>query len=615
MRLLYLLVAIMYCSPLVASGQTPFEPMALDNLSAFESTTSNWQIVGSALSDYEVVHSLDTQPGVGVLANLQTEEAKGHLFSAWNHSDIELDLEVLMPKGSNSGVYLQSRYEVQLLDSWGVTEPKQSDIGGIYQRWDESRPEGQRGYEGHPPRFNVARAPGLWQHLNILFRAPRFDESGNKIENARFERVMLNGVVVHENVEVTGPTRAAAHEDEVPQAPFMIQGDHGPVAFRNMKYRMFRPTSIALSDLSLKYYEGEFNHQMPDLSTLSVVQENEVANITSKDAQSEREFVMEYSGTLNTPVTGTYIFEVAHTSRVRLEINGNEVLTDQSERVNGLREFPRNAASIDLGAGAHSFKLVYAKGRWHGAPTTLGFFGSGPGLMRAELTESGSMAYDAYSAFEVAPNQEPWLQRNFVPHQGEKRTHAISVGYPAGINYSYDMSRGALLHVWKGPFVDASTMWYQRGNMQSALPLGSVIERSGLPAISMLDSDQAAWPDSVDNFKFVGYKLNKMGEPTFEYQAGPLMISDHLSPDESNNRLVRKIDVEGEADNAWVLVAESESIEDQGSGVFLIDGQTMYVEIETAQSIQIREVNDREQLVVPISLDSGIASLKYTLIW
>ena len=88
--------------------------------------------------------------------------------------------------------------------------------------------------EGHPPRVNASKQPGEWQSFDIVFRAPRFDASGTKTENARFVRVIHNGVVIHENVELTGPTNASAFADENPTGPVMLQGDHGPVAFRNL---------------------------------------------------------------------------------------------------------------------------------------------------------------------------------------------------------------------------------------------------------------------------------------------------------------------------------------------------------------------------------------------
>ena len=91
-----------------------------------------------------------------------------------------------------------------------------------------------KGFEGHSPRVNASRAPGQWQSFDVVFRVPRFDEDGRKIANARFEKVIHNGIIVHEDVEVTGPTRASAFNDEKPLGPLMLQGDHGPVAYRNI---------------------------------------------------------------------------------------------------------------------------------------------------------------------------------------------------------------------------------------------------------------------------------------------------------------------------------------------------------------------------------------------
>jgi hypothetical protein len=103
------------------------------------------------------------------------------LFTKTVYGDADLELDYMMAKGSNSGIYLQGRYEIQLLDSWGTVNPKSGDNGGIYERWDDSKPEGQQGYDGHAPRQNASRAPGLWQHIKISFQAPRFDGKGQKI--------------------------------------------------------------------------------------------------------------------------------------------------------------------------------------------------------------------------------------------------------------------------------------------------------------------------------------------------------------------------------------------------------------------------------------------------
>jgi hypothetical protein len=158
--------------------------------------------------------------GKGKTANLVSDEKFG---------DLELHLEFLLAKGSNSGVYLHGLYEVQLFDSFGYTgQLTVGDCGGIY---------GRQGSEaGSPPLRNASRPPGEWQSLHIWFRAPRFAD-GKKVENAKFLRVLLNDVLVQEEFEVAAPTQSSMPLAEAPRNPLMLQGDHGPVAFRNIYVR------------------------------------------------------------------------------------------------------------------------------------------------------------------------------------------------------------------------------------------------------------------------------------------------------------------------------------------------------------------------------------------
>lgn len=204
-----------------------------DDLSAWRQPTGEWLIVGQALLDPREPRRLIFEPGRGVLLNGATGRT-AHLVTELEHGDVEAHIEFMVSKGSNSGVYFQGRYEIQILDSWGVQQPEHSDCGGIYQRWKDGR-----GFEGRPPRTNASRPPGEWQTFDVVFRAPRFDAEGNKTENARFEKVVHNGTLIHQNADVTGPTRAAMFDDERPRGPLMFQGDHGPVAFRNLRVRPF----------------------------------------------------------------------------------------------------------------------------------------------------------------------------------------------------------------------------------------------------------------------------------------------------------------------------------------------------------------------------------------
>jgi sugar phosphate isomerase/epimerase len=201
------------------------------DFSSWRAGAGDWQMAGEVFMPAENPKRLGWKPGVGVIVNGTAGRTK-NLLSKQEHGDVRAHVEFMVPQGSNSGVYFQSRYEIQVFDSWGVAAPKHSDCGGIYQRWDENRDP--KGYEGRPPRENASRPPGVWQSYDVIFQAPRFDAQGKKIANAKFVKVYHNGVLVHENQEVTGPTRAATYGDEKPMGPLMLQGDHGPVAYRNI---------------------------------------------------------------------------------------------------------------------------------------------------------------------------------------------------------------------------------------------------------------------------------------------------------------------------------------------------------------------------------------------
>lgn len=159
-----------------------------------------------------------------------------NLVTNMKHGDIELYVEFMVPKGSNSGVYLQGLYEIQVFDSWGVPKPATTDCGSIYHRWINEKPVG-----GSAARVNASRRPGEWQSFHAWFRAPRFDANGRKTANARFVKVLHNGILVQENVDLEGGTRAHMPIEEAALNPLMLQGDHGPVAFRNLYYRPLPP--------------------------------------------------------------------------------------------------------------------------------------------------------------------------------------------------------------------------------------------------------------------------------------------------------------------------------------------------------------------------------------
>ena len=214
------------------SGEEPWDDLLKDGLGAWEDA-NGWVTGEQVIVDPANKKQLKvTTPGTSMLA-IEKKIKGDYLISKNHYGDLEARIEFMIPKGSNSGIYFMGRYEVQILDSFGKKDVTHGDCGGIYQRWGKNKDN------GHPPRVNASTPPGTWQSFDVVFRAPRFDANGKKTENAKFVKVLHNGVLVHENVEVTGPTRGGLDEfkPEVATGPIRIQGDHGPVAFRLIKIR------------------------------------------------------------------------------------------------------------------------------------------------------------------------------------------------------------------------------------------------------------------------------------------------------------------------------------------------------------------------------------------
>ena len=205
-------------------------PFRGDNLMAFlfkgDQSKSKWQVGHAAVSsDDPKMLSVTPTDTDGVMVNLSSKKNKSiDCYTKAKFGDCRIELEVMVPKGSNSGIYVMGEYEIQVYDSYGVENVKGSDMGGIYG--------------ASPPAVNASKAPGEWQKFVIDFKAPRFDthdDHSHKTANATVVKVTLNGKVIHENVEMEGPTPAGVTGKEAATGPLMFQGDHGSVAYRNIR--------------------------------------------------------------------------------------------------------------------------------------------------------------------------------------------------------------------------------------------------------------------------------------------------------------------------------------------------------------------------------------------
>jgi hypothetical protein len=173
---------------------------------------ARWKVEG----DY-----MEVVPGTG---NIQTKMGFGscQLHIEW--------ATPYPPKGSgqdrgNSGVFLMGLYEVQVLDSYENKTYADGMAGAIYGQY--------------PPLVNACRRPGEWQTYDIIFHAPKFDSQGKLLEPARMT-VLQNGILIQDNVELTGPTAHKArppYKAHADKLPLMLQDHNHPVRFRNIWLR------------------------------------------------------------------------------------------------------------------------------------------------------------------------------------------------------------------------------------------------------------------------------------------------------------------------------------------------------------------------------------------
>ncbi len=177
--------------------------------------------VGKAKISASDPKQLEAAQGTGEMINVSPEHgASQDIYSKAKFGDCRIELEVTVPQGSNSGIYVMGEYEVQVLDSYGREKMGSGDMGAIYG--------------GFAPAVNASKKPGEWQQYVIEWRAPKFDAGGKKVKNAEFVKVELNGQVLHKNLVMPDKTPGGVTGKEAPEGPLMFQGNHGPVAYRNI---------------------------------------------------------------------------------------------------------------------------------------------------------------------------------------------------------------------------------------------------------------------------------------------------------------------------------------------------------------------------------------------
>jgi hypothetical protein len=582
-----MLLFITTTGPLKAQTQE----LPLQDLSSFEDPSNSWQIAGDVSAPLDQENTVHSSEGTGVLVNDPSDHNGEDLLTNFEHGDIDLELDYMMAANSNSGIYLQGQYEIQLLDSWNVKVPTSGDNGGIYQRWDTSRPSGKEGYQGYAPRQNASRAPGLWQHLEISFQAPRFDDEGNKIQNAKIIRAELNGVTIHKNVELQGPTRGALSGGEAAQGPLRIQGDHGAVAFKNIKIQKYDGTAPTVQDFEFKVFEGEFDKQ-PSLDTLSALKSGTSELLTANLPGMPDQFLMQYTGTIQTKEASEYQFELNTAGgRGILSVDGEEVIPFDSN----------DPQTVSLPEGESTFELLYLKqAGWSDLNLQLVAFGEDlrEHVLSDQSLSSGGSANPIYVQAEEKP-----LLRSFRDLPGGVRvTHAVSVSSEQKLHYTYDLKSGNVVQMWRGNFLNVTPMWYSRGD-GSSRPDGSVVTFLKKPtlALNTLDDEQeSAWSEDTSgtDFKTKGYNLNRDDAPTFNYQIYGTTVEDAIRVIGGGEGLQRTINIQQAPDDLYVRLATGSSIEKAADNRYIVD-EAYYIQANTSSDVIVRSIEDQQELLVP----------------
>src|SRR5215468_1943793 len=225
--------------------------------------------------------SMDGSPTKWIMKDgyMECVRGSGYVRTLQNFGDCQLHIEWATPTPphgegqgrGNSGVFLGlDRYEVQVLDSFGSKTYADGSAGSIYGQY--------------PPLVNASLAPGKWQVYDIIYTAPRFNDSDELRSPARFT-VFHNGVLIQNNVELTGPTswlERAPYQAHPEKQPLSLQ-DHGnPVRFRNIWVRQLgKPgkNEFTLANELLASYAGRYERGSNDFIDISVDDRQLAANM------------------------------------------------------------------------------------------------------------------------------------------------------------------------------------------------------------------------------------------------------------------------------------------------------------------------------------------------
>lgn len=552
-------------------GSKNYSQLELKDLSSFEKAATNWSVQG----DVSMIPVAGTKPKLTSGSGVIVGNAGDKLVTKLKATDLRLALEFMVSPGAEGNIILPGGSKLHISDSYN-----QSQINS-----------NTSGYMELFPIQNAAKAPGLWQTLELAYDG----KVENKANTGRLNWLSLNKVIVLETVYVPLKNQAAGGES------IAFEITKGSIAFKNIGYQLLaseKPLQIA--DLKYKVYSDQWDAK--EYSTLD--HEGTSPVLTQEVNKGMRQFHLVYEGTMNVDEAGDYLFTSIYSGPVlSLDIDGKGVL-DTGESTSQ----ESHSALATLTKGKHTFKIHYSRFPWR--QPALGLRVEKAGIRTYDLhTLSSLPTPEPKPTILASPDKKPDMIRSFILLEGEKykRTHCISVGSPNGWSYTMDLNRGALLQAWRGQFADVTEMWYERGEPQLLFPAGLTIPVSGKSSIAQLSSQQTAWPDSA-NVNYLGYKIDNQGYPGYNFAIGSGKITDHLVS--GTDGITRTFNTEGNVGaDIYALAASGKNISEVSAGLYRVDNR-YYVQVDKKSKIILRNGGDGQELILPV-----VNNTSYKMFW
>ncbi len=535
--------AAITCSLISAS----FNAQAQLSLEELIDPADAWAQTSSiALSDDGTAFTASESESGNILYTNGFDGENGYLHTKAYYSDQIISFEYMVPAGSQAGVYLQGRYEVKL----GVASAG-TLAGGINDDTEES-------FEATPPLAQASKPAGEWNQISIRFRTFRRDETFQKLANATFLEIDLNGEKVQSDAQIPYFTPGSIKQWEQYDGPLAFRAVNGPIAIRNIQVDHADYDGVTIPEPGQKTNADELVDQVK-LGKETFAAMGCIECHTTKKGDTSFKTGPNLYGLFQRNPQKHEIHEAASDSRFTVEANLS--YAKRSIRTPAV-ELAIASQGPNAGKPYLPIMVPYSEDTLSDAKvdaiyrylSTLND-NDQRGPIEVLVTKDGPTQYDPFEdKNEILVFDRTRIQRGSMRDVSGRSIH---VGLPIGLNYTFDPRTLTIEKIWQGGFLNAAGEWENRGgsgfepgyeNKEISLP-----ENKGL--ITPLDASgetidfsfkEAVFQDfetikkSLYNEKdhlellseidaqFLGYTLPSRpadAPPTFHYRVGKNQLS------------------------------------------------------------------------------------------